>query len=84
MAYPPGGRTVGRGAIRALWAEVLRHAPAFEFEEPLPTLIAGDLALTATGARDGKGARAQVARRQPDGSWLRVLDHPELTPASAS
>jgi aryl-alcohol dehydrogenase-like predicted oxidoreductase len=22
--------------------------------------------------RDGAGARAQVARRQPDGSWLRV------------
>jgi hypothetical protein len=28
--------------------------------------------------KDGAGARAQVARRQPDGSWLRLLDHPEL------
>jgi hypothetical protein len=30
-----------------------------------------------TGQAD-PGARAQVARRQPDGSWLRVLDYPEL------
>jgi len=28
--------------------------------------------------KDGGGARVQVARRQSDGSWLRVLDHPEL------
>ena len=26
------------------------------------------------------GARAQVVRRQPDGSWLRVLDQPEFLP----
>ena len=28
MAYPPGSQTVGRDAIRALWEEVLPHAPA--------------------------------------------------------
>ena len=50
----------------------------FEPEEPRPTLISGDLALTSTIAKDGAGARAQVVRRQPDGSWLRVLDQPEL------
>ncbi|MFH8258216.1 DUF4440 domain-containing protein, partial [Streptomyces roseolus] len=27
-------------------------------------------------------ARAQVVRRQPDGSWLRVLDQPEFVPAA--
>lgn len=78
MAYPPGGRTVGRAAIQALWETVLAHAPRFEPEPPLPTLISGDLALTATPPKDGTGARAQVARRQPDGSWLRVLDQPEF------
>ncbi len=79
LAYPPGGQTVGRAAIRELWASVLAHQPRFEPEEPLPTLVSGDLALTSTPPKDGSGARAQVVRRQPDGSWLRVLDQPEFT-----
>lgn len=78
LAYPPGGQTVGRDAIRALWATVLAANPHFEPESPLPTLVSGDLALTATPPKDGAGARAQVVRRQADGSWLRVLDQPEF------
>ncbi|WP_250282869.1 MULTISPECIES: nuclear transport factor 2 family protein [unclassified Frankia] len=82
MAYPPGSRTVGRAAIQDLWEKILVNVPRFELEPPLPTLITGDIALTSTLARDGAGARAQVARRQPDGSWLRLLDQPEfVTPA---
>jgi uncharacterized protein (TIGR02246 family) len=82
MAYPPGSQTVGRDAIRALWEKVLSNAPRFEPESPLPTLISGDIALTSTPPRDGAGARAQVARRQPDGTWLRLLDQPEfISPA---
>jgi len=80
MAYPPGSQTVGRDHIRELWAKVLANAPRFEQEPPLPTLISGDIALTATPPRDGAGARAQVARRQPDGTWLRLLDQPEFIP----
>ena len=79
LAYPPGSQTTGREAIRALWAAVLAGRPHFEPETPLPTLISGELALTSTPPRDGAGARAQVVRRQPDGSWLRVLDQPEFT-----
>lgn len=81
MAYPPGGQTVGRDAIRELWQQLLPKMPPFKPEEPLPALVSGDIALTATVARDGAGARAQVARRQPDGSWLRLLDLPEITSA---
>jgi ketosteroid isomerase-like protein len=80
MAYPPGSQTVGRDSIRALWESLLPNMPRFEREEPLPTLVSGDIALTATAAKDEAGARAQVARRQPDGSWLRLLDQPEFTP----
>lgn len=84
MAYPPGDQTVGRAAIQALWEKVLANRPHFTPEEPLPTLVCGDLALTSTPPSDGAGARAQVVRRQPDGSWLRVLDQPEFTePTSA-
>jgi uncharacterized protein (TIGR02246 family) len=78
MAYPPGARTVGRDALRALWDKVLANAPHFEQESPLPTLISGDIALTSTPPRDGAGARAQVVRRQSDGTWLRLLDQPEF------
>ena len=78
MAYPPGAMTIGRAAIRALWEKVLANAPHFEEEPPLPTLLSGDLALTSTVAKDGAGARAQVARRQSDGTWQRLLDQPEF------
>ena len=78
MAYPPGAMTVGRDAIRILWEKVLANSPHFEPEEPLPTLTVGDIALTSTLAKDGAGVRVQVVRRQPDGSWLRVIDQPEL------
>jgi len=78
LAYPPGALTVGREAIRALWERVLANRPRFEPEPPLPTLVSGDIALTSTPPRDGAGARAQVVRRQPDGSWLRLLDQPEF------
>jgi ketosteroid isomerase-like protein len=85
MAYPPGEVTVGRHAIRRLWEKVLASAPHFEPEPPLPTLVSGDIALTSTPPRDGAGARAQVARRQPDGTWLRLLDQREfISPAQES
>jgi len=83
MAYPPGSSTVGRDAIRSLWEKVLANAPRFEQEPPLPTLVSGDIALTPTPPRDGAGARAQVARRQPDGTWLRLLDQPEFVHPAA-
>jgi ketosteroid isomerase-like protein len=78
MAYPPGSQTAGRDAIRVFWEQVLPRMPRFAPEEPLPALVSGDIALTATVAKDGAGFRAQVARRQPDGSWLRLLDQPEI------
>lgn len=78
IAYPPGQQTVGRAAIQEMWEKVLADRPHFEPEPPLPTLISGDIALTATPPKDAAGARAQVVRRQPDGSWLRVLDQPEF------
>ena len=78
MAYPPGQLTVGRDAIQALWEKILANAPRFVPEPSLPTLISGDIALTSTPPKDGAGARAQVVRRQPDGTWLRLLDQPEF------
>jgi ketosteroid isomerase-like protein len=80
MAYPPSQVTVGRDAIRALWEKVLENGPHFEPEPLLPTLVSDGIALTSTAPKDGAGARAQVVRRQPDDSWLRLLDQPEFVP----
>ena len=78
VAFPPGETTVGRDAIRAMYQQLIDSAPEFKPEDPLPTIELGELALTATHARDEAGARAQVVRRQPDGSWLRLLDRPDF------
>jgi ketosteroid isomerase-like protein len=77
LAYPAGQQTVGRDAIHAVFSAMLAAAPPFKEEEPLPTLRFADLALTSTRPADGTGGRVQVARRQPDGSWLRIIDRPE-------
>lgn len=77
LAFPPGETTVGRDAIRAVCEQLVANRPHFEFEDALPTVRSGDLALTSTRPADGTGGRVQVARRQPDGTWLRVLDRPE-------
>ncbi|MFG1998271.1 YybH family protein [Spirillospora sp. NPDC048911] len=78
LAFPPGHETVGHAAIRAVLEKMLAAKPRFAAEEPLPTVFHGDLALTSTRPADGTGGRVQVARRQPDGSWLRIIDRPEL------
>lgn len=77
MAFPPGSTTAGHAAIRKLFEQMLAARPHFEQEEPLPTLISGDIALTSTPSKDNTGVRVQVVRRQSDGSWLRVIDRPE-------
>lgn len=78
LAFPPGSSTVGREAIHAVLVRMLEHAPLpFPLEEPMPTVRHGDLALTSTRPADGTGGRVQVARRQPDGTWLRIIDRPE-------
>ena len=69
---------MGRQAIYELYERFFADAPHFEPETPLPTLRSGDLELTTTPPKDGGGTRAQVVQRRPDGSWLRLLDYPEL------
>lgn len=79
LAFPPGSCTVGREAIRTVLEQLLRHAgEPFVQEELLPTVRYGDLALTSTRAADDTGGRVQVARQQPDGTWLRIIDRPEI------
>jgi hypothetical protein len=75
LAYPPG--TITRRDT--IWAvnQQLPKGLTFLPEQPLPTIENGDIALTANHRRDGAGIRVQDARRQPGGSWLRIIDQPE-------
>ena len=80
MQLAPGSEpAVGREAIREAHTPIVAGEPAsFPLGRRLTTLVAGDLALCSSTA-DGVG-RTQVARRGPDGTWLRVLDRPNPTP----
>lgn len=77
IAYPPGQTTCGADAIHAFYEDLVGMGLTFEPEQPLPTIRNNDIALTSTQRKDGAGIRIQVARRQPDGSWLRIIDYPE-------
>jgi uncharacterized protein (TIGR02246 family) len=90
MLMPPEGREVrGPAAIRAAVEPLLAARPRFQ-SQVVKKLEADGVALTharwtltaeATGeSREESGHGTVVSRRQPDGSWLVVLDNP-LSPA---
>ncbi|MGD0219170.1 MAG: nuclear transport factor 2 family protein [Acidimicrobiales bacterium] len=78
LAYPADQPTTGREAIRAIYQQMVDVGVKFGFETPLPTVTFENLALTSTRSADNTGIRVQVLRRQPDGSWLRIIDRPEV------
>jgi ketosteroid isomerase-like protein len=73
VASPGGADITGHEAIRRKYAEVLARAPEFSLGHQQPAMIHGDIALTSTWFDDG-GAAAEVARRQPDGTWRWMID----------
>lgn len=75
LATGPGQAAAGISAIRQELARFLDGRPRLTGESQ-PAVQLGDLALTST-AFDG-GATAEVARRQPDGTWLWVIDQPRI------
>ena len=78
LAGAEGRTMVGAEAIRCFYAGLLANRPRFEPGEQRPALRRGDLALTSSRLADGT-ATAEVARRQPDGTWLRAVDQPTFT-----
>jgi ketosteroid isomerase-like protein len=77
LAYPADRPTTGRTAIQAIYQQLIDAGVKFGIEAPLPTVRFEELALTSTRSADNTGVRVQVLRRQPDGSWLRIIDRPE-------
>jgi ketosteroid isomerase-like protein len=68
-----GQLTLGREAIRALFADITAAGRKFAAGNQAPAVVSGDLALTSTHLPDGT-VTAEVARRQGDGTWLWVID----------
>jgi ketosteroid isomerase-like protein len=77
LAFPSGQVTKGSQAIRQVYERLLADRPTFAAGEQRPALRNGDLALTTTRLPAG-GATVEVARRQPDGTWLWMIDQPNV------
>ena len=85
LAAGQGASVTGHRAIREVLAGFIAIRRTFEIEIGR-ALRAGDIALLASswrleGERRGEpyessGRTADVVRRQPDGSWLYVIDSP--------
>src|ERR671911_3067593 len=77
LALPDGRVATGSREIRQAYEQLVADRPTFAPGQQQPTLRTGDLALTSVRLVDG-GVTVEVARRQPDGTWLWVIDHPSL------
>ncbi len=79
LAFPPGNLATGHAEIRKVYEQFVAAAPVLSPGRQHPALVSGDLALTATTLTTGE-VTVEIARRQPDGSWLWAVDQPALVP----
>ncbi len=77
LAGPGGQIIIGREAIRRFYADMLAGGRKFQAGEQRPALRRSGLALTSTKLSNGR-VTAEVAREQPDSSWLWVVDQPAI------
>ncbi|GAA4021353.1 hypothetical protein GCM10022247_51910 [Allokutzneria multivorans] len=79
LAVAGGGQVQGSAHIREFYASLLAEGRQFTPGTVRPALRKGNLALTSTVLTEGN-ATAEVARRQPDGSWRWLIDQPRVVP----
>ena len=63
----------GRSQIREFFVKYLANQTQFETSMQAEALCSGDIALTSSETSNGD-ITAEIARRQPDGSWLWIID----------
>ena len=64
----------GREELRAFFAEFLAGRPKLASSDQAPAIVSGDIALTSSRLANGD-ITAEIARRQPEGHWLWVVDN---------
>jgi ketosteroid isomerase-like protein len=67
----------GHDQMRVYYREIAAAGRVFAMGVQQPALVNGDLALTSTRSIRGS-VTAEVARRQPDGTWLWFIDQYEI------
>ncbi|MDX1554576.1 MAG: nuclear transport factor 2 family protein [Xanthomonadales bacterium] len=73
VANGTGQIAAGHEEIRAFLSEFLAARPRLPLSDQAPAIHCGDLALTSSRLENGDFT-AEIARRQPDGRWLWVVD----------
>ncbi|HET6953712.1 MAG TPA: nuclear transport factor 2 family protein [Acidimicrobiales bacterium] len=73
LACAPGRVATGSAAVRQVLEDFVTSGVTLNLGRQQPILRVGDLALTSTRLDDG-GVTAEIARRQPDGTWRWVID----------
>jgi ketosteroid isomerase-like protein len=79
LAFPPGHLATGHAEIRRVYEQLVAAAPPLLPGRQHAALVSDDLAMT-TCTQSGGEVSVEVARRQPDGSWLWAIDEPALQP----
>jgi uncharacterized protein (TIGR02246 family) len=81
MVTMDGSIAEGHDAIREQWAWLIEQDGEMQLQSHYAIEL-GDLAVLSNswtfryGEEEMSGTTAEVARREPDGSWLYVIDHP--------
>lgn len=73
MGHENGEVATGSESIRRALADLVQSGVQLALGRQQPTLRVGEIALTSTRLADGD-VTAEVARRQPDGTWRWVID----------
>ncbi len=73
VAYGNSEVAIGLNQIREYFVRFLANHPQLDPSIQAAAVCSGDLALTSSCLSNGD-ITAEVARRQPDGTWLWVVD----------
>jgi ketosteroid isomerase-like protein len=79
LALPHGQIATGSGEIGKAYQRLVADRSKFEPGTQRPTLRSGDLALTSSRLANGV-VTVEVARRQADGTWLWMINQPNVIP----
>lgn len=77
VAFPPGSVATGHAEIRKMYEQFVAVAPVLTPGRQQPALVSDDLAMTVAKQVNGD-VTVEIARRQPDGTWLWAVDQPAL------